>query len=240
VQIIVSLRRSSHCRHSLLIACWRLETDDRTAATPGSDPVIPSKIGIHDGRKPRRRRHQGSEVCAKSSGGRGDVACTFADDAGGCRDLDSVNVTIPLNVALTGRPSARRDHLKAVGWFLAAINRREVPGGLGRSAPPSRFITTVNVTIKSMTYRSRSYYQDRDYKVVRPCSYSRNDDKSPREKQSAAPGPTSAGERPCAMAERTLSGTGDIIFWWVSGKSRHAVAAARIAVSDRSASMTFP
>ncbi|GMP06405.1 hypothetical protein TM239_45140 [Bradyrhizobium sp. TM239] len=31
-----------------------------------------------------------------------------------------------------------------------------------------------------MAYRTKSYYQDRDYKVARPCSYLRNDDKNPK------------------------------------------------------------
>ncbi|MDA9454000.1 hypothetical protein XI00_07075 [Bradyrhizobium sp. CCBAU 21359] len=82
-----------------------------------------------------------------------------------------------------------------------------------------------------MAYRAKSYYQDRDYKVARPCSYLRNDDKNPKgETIGGAKDRHPRGEQPSRDGRGGRRGRRETISLQVSDRSRHALAAARIAV----------
>ncbi|MET4765712.1 hypothetical protein ABH975_007863 [Bradyrhizobium ottawaense] len=221
MQITVRLGHSSRCRHSLLVARWQLETSDWIAATSCSHPRVPSKVGISDVHKSRRR---------------------FNRDGWPRGVTKSVNVTVSLSLALTGPPSERRwaldwrSHLERSVVFFASIDRQGVQADLVSplpGSPPRRPGSSwaINASMKSMAYRAKSYYQDRDYKVARPCSYLRNDDKNPKgETIGGAKDRHPRGEQPSRDGRGGRRGRRETISLQVSDRSRHALAAARIAV----------
>ncbi|MCP2129199.1 hypothetical protein ABH991_001483 [Bradyrhizobium ottawaense] len=221
MQITVRLGHSSRCRHSLLVARWQLETSDWIAATSCSHPRVPSKVGISDVHKSRRR---------------------FNRDGWPLGVTKSVNVTVSLSLALTGPPSERRwaldwrSHLERSVVFFASIDRQGVQADLvsplpGSPPEPARLVVG-DQRFNEINGLPRQILLPRSRLQSCPAVllFSERRQESQGRDNRRRQGPTSAGEQPSRDGRGGRRGRRETISLHVSDRSRHALAAARIAV----------